>query len=274
MSTRPNLKIGCALWSLGAIPDVASLRTNMETVAKIGCTSVQPWAVGEHCILDPDTGSEQDRKDIVQAAVDLGLVFSSFCSQMFGKEELGGLDEEDGLAERIEKTCKILTQAVALGGPIVTTHVGIITEDTTTPGYQTLLKSCEKISKHAEQVGAYFAIETGQEHPLVLKTFLDKIDSPNLKVNFDPCNLLRHGSSEETVRSVHLLKKYIIHTHAKDSHQDTDRATCGNGEVLWDKYLTALDEIGYDGWFAIEDESGYDNVADSIAKSYSFLSQF
>ena len=66
-----SLKIGCALWTLGPTPDVATLRRYMETVAEIGCTSVQPWIVNFEytpCILDPEVGSAQDRREARKAA--------------------------------------------------------------------------------------------------------------------------------------------------------------------------------------------------------------
>ena len=40
-----SLKIGCALWTLGPTPMWRRCGDGMETVAEIGCTSVQPWIV-------------------------------------------------------------------------------------------------------------------------------------------------------------------------------------------------------------------------------------
>ena len=60
-----EMSIGCALWTLGATPDVAALARQMEIAAEIGCTSVQPWVVDfeySPCILDPEIGSAADRR--------------------------------------------------------------------------------------------------------------------------------------------------------------------------------------------------------------------
>jgi sugar phosphate isomerase/epimerase len=186
----------------------------------------------------------------------------------------GGLDEEDGLDWRIQKTKDVLSLSVDLGAPLVTTHVGEMPEDTDSPAYQTLLRSVAAIAAHAEKVGAVFAPETGQETPEALKRFLETIGSPNLKVNFDPCNLLRFGSQEGTIRGVHTLKDYIVHTHAKDWNPQTRRATCGEGDVPWDGYIAALKATGYDGVLAIEDESGNEDMVGSIRASHQFLSQY
>jgi L-ribulose-5-phosphate 3-epimerase len=272
-----SLKIGCALWTLGPTPDVDTLRRHMETVAAIGCTSVQPWIVNVEytpCILDPEVGSGRDRKAAVKAAEELGLAFSGFCAQLRGSKTYGGLEEEDGIEWRIEKTKTALTAAVELGGPIVTTHAGTMPEDTQSPAYQTLLRSVGEIAKHAETVGAYFALETGQETPDALAQFIAQVGNPHLKVNYDPCNLLRFGSQEGTVAGVKILKDSIVHTHAKDWNPETRRATCGQGLVPWREYIAALKGIGYDGVYAIEDETGVDDMVDSIRASYEFLQEF
>ena len=272
-----TLKIGCALWTLGATPDVATLQKHMQAVAGIGVTSVQPWAVNEGftpCILDPDLGTAQDRRDAARAAGDLGLSFSGFCAQLMGSRTFGGLEEEDRLQGRIDKTRAVLDIAAEMGGPIVSTHVGEMPEDENAPAYKTLLKSCGEIARHGEQAGAFFAMETGQEKPEVMKRFIERVGSPNLKINYDPCNLLRYGSEEGTIEGVHTLKDHIIHTHAKDWNPKTLRATCGQGGVPWKGYIAALKEIGYEGWYAIEDETGAEDMLGSIRQSFEFLQQF
>ncbi len=272
-----GLKIGCAIWTLGPTPDIATLRRHMDTVAEMGCTSVQPWAVNVEytpCILDPDTASPRIRQEAIKAAQDAGVSMSGLCAQLMGTRTYGGLEEAAGLEERIRKTKAVLDLAADLGVPVVTTHVGSMPEDTAAPAYQTLLRSVGAIARHAESASVFFAPETGQETPEALKVFLGKIGSPNLKVNYDPCNLLRFGSEEGTVQGVHVLKDYIVHTHAKDWNPETRRATCGQGNVPWDAYMAALREIGYDGVYAIEDESGNDDMIGSIRESYAFLSRY
>jgi L-ribulose-5-phosphate 3-epimerase len=272
-----SLKIGCALWTLGPTPDVDTLRRHMETAAAIGCTSVQPWIVNVEytpCILDPEVGSEGDRSAAVRAAEELGITFSGFCAQLQGSRTYGGLEEEDGLDWRIKKTKQAITAAAELGGSVVTTHAGILPDNTKDPAYQTMLGSVGEIARHAEKVGVYFALETGQEPPQALARFIEKVGNPYLKVNYDPCNLLRFGSREGTVAGVAVLKDYIVHTHAKDWNPQTKRATCGQGLVPWRQYISALKQIGYDGVYAIEDETGVEDVVDSLRTSYQFLQQF
>ena len=265
--------LGCALWTLGATPAVADLARQMQTAADIGCTSVQPWIVNVEytpCILDPEVGSPDDRREVMRIADSLGLRFSAFCAQLQGAETYGGLEEEDGLRWRIDKTKEALDTAADLGGNIVTTHAGLLPEDKSHPAYQTLLRSVGEIAAYGEKVGVYFALETGQEAPAALSDFIDEIGNPWLRVNYDPCNLLRFGDGE-VVQGVHALGDKIIHTHAKDWNPETQQATCGEGLVPWDAYIQALRDIGYRGVLAIEDETGNDDMINSIVRSYKFL---
>jgi len=269
-----GMSIGCALWTLGATPDVAALARQMEIAAEIGCTSVQPWIVNveyDPCILDPEVGSAEDRREARRIAESLGLAFSGFCAQLQGAVTWGGLEESEGLQWRIDKTKQAMEATAELGGDIVTTHAGVLPEDKSAPAYQILLGSVAEIAEHGAGIGVYFALETGQESPQALGDFIDEIGNPWLKVNYDPCNLLRFGSEAGTIQGVHILGDKIIHTHAKDWNPETRQATCGEGLVPWVGYIQALRDIGYRGVLAIEDETGNEDMIGSIGRSYAFL---
>lgn len=269
-----EMTIGCALWTLGATPDVAALARQMEIAAEIGCTSVQPWVVNveyDPCILDPEVGSAEDRRAARRIAESLGLRFSGFCAQLQGAVTWGGLEESAGLQWRIDKTKQALDTTAELGGNIVTTHAGLLPADKSDPAYEIMLGSVSEIAEHGAKAGVYFALETGQESPQALGDFIDEIGNPWLKVNYDPCNLLRFGSEAGTIRGVHILGDKIIHSHAKDWNPKTKQATCGEGLVPWAGYIQALRDIGYQGVLAIEDETGNKNMIESIGRSYAFL---
>ena len=269
-----KMTIGCALWTLGPTPDVAALARQMEIAAETGCTSVQPWVVNfgfKPCILDPEVGSTADRLEVRRIAESLGLTFSGFCAQLEGAATWGGLEESEGLQWRIDKTKEAMDTTAELGGDIVTTHAGVLPEDKSDPAYQILLGSVREIAEHGEKVGVYFAMETGQETPQALGEFIDEIGNPWLRVNYDPCNLLRFGSEAGTIQGVHVLGDKIVHTHAKDWNPKTMQATCGEGLVPWDGYIQALKNIGYNGVLAIEDETGNEDMIGSIGRSFAFL---
>jgi len=78
------------------------------------------------------------------------------------------------------------------------------------------------------------------------------------------------------VEAVYILKDYIIHTHAKDGLKTYDGTNgerpLGQGVVPFHKYLTALKDIGYDGYLTIEREVGENPKAD-IQLAYDYLTE-
>src|SRR5947209_8734275 len=246
-------KMGVALWSLGPTRTEAELRRSLEATAEIGLKGVQPWCVGD-CVLDPDRCTGDQRHAMRELIASYGLAISGFCAQLSGPKRFGGLNEEEGIADRVEKTKRALELAAEMGAPVVTTHPGAIPEDRSAPEYQILQRAITEIARHGERCGGLFCIETGQESAEVLRAFLESIGSPNLKVNYDPANMLRRGP----VEGVKTLAPWIVHTHAKDLDPETHKATLGQGRVPWREYLAALTAIGYECWYAIEDETGKD----------------
>lgn len=272
-----SLKIGVALWSLGQTSTMTEFEHMLDKAAAIGVKAVQPWCVDEKkwnivCALDPDRcATPAQRAGVRKACEKRGLAISGFCAQLAGPKTFGGFGEEDaGLEYRLEKTRRALRFAADAGSPIVTTHIGPIPHDRESSGYARFLKSVIAVMKAAEKCGAIFALETGQESATCLKQFIEDVGSPNLKVNYDPANMLEHGA----VEGVRELRDYIVHTHAKDKHPETGKPTVGQGAVPWKDYLAALKETGYQGWYALEDESGDADVEQSVRTGKEFLEQF
>jgi len=265
------------LWSLGPTATMADFEKVLDKAAEIGVKAVQPWCVDEKkwnivCALDPDRCVTPAQRAAVRKACEKrGLAISAFCSQLAGPKTFGGFGEEDaGHDVRLEKTRRALRFAADVGSPIVTTHIGPIPEDRESHTYTLMLKSVIAVMRDAEKSGGIFACETGEESAAVLRQFIEDVGSPNLKVNFDPANMIDRGP----VEGVKTLKDHIVHTHAKDKHPETGKPTVGQGAVPWKEYIAALKEIGYQGWYALEDESGDVDVSESVKFGKEFLEQF
>jgi len=159
------------------------------------------------------------------------------------------------------------------------------------PRWDSFLRCAEAIARHGEKVGACLAIETGPEPAAVVEKLVGTFDSPGLRVNYDPANLIiwpallrnhpplieKFGRPDEPydketalrdyepVEGVQRLGRFTVHTHAKDArvvdgkHQEVP---LGEGWVDWPRYLKLLQESGYDGYLAIEREAGADPVGD------------
>jgi len=269
-----TFKIGLTIWSLGKTISFDDLERQLALAKEIGVEGVQLWAVdydnSTPCFFDPDRCNAECRRKVLEVVESFSLEVSGLCAQLSGSRGFGGLDDPEGLDKRVEKTKKILELASFIGSPIVTTHPGHISEDKRDKTYGIIKKSISEIASYAEDVNAYFAVETGMEHPRVLKMFIEDVSKEALRVNYDPANLLRYGT-EEVINGVRELGKWIVHTHAKDYNPKTGRATVGEGLVPWNEYLRELKDQGYNGWLALEDETGID-VINSLKKGRRFLS--
>lgn len=274
-----------------------NLRDGLKKAKELGADGVQIYAVqGE---MDPANLSPAARRELKEYIASLGLQISALCG------DLGGHGFQDKLvnAEKIEKSKRILDLAVELGTGVVTTHIGLVPDETNGPVYETMQQACEELGVYAKSMGAYFAVETGPETAAHLKAFLDSLSTDGVSVNFDPANMVM-VTGDDPVQGVYTLKDYIVHTHVKDgvrlrvvdprevygalgyepmSHERIAEAAAtgpsyrelalGEGHVDFDRYFQALADIGYTGYLTIEREVGEQPEAD-IAKAIQFIRQY
>lgn len=271
---------------IGIIID--SFRTDIPTAVKkaaeCGAQGIQVYSTrGE---MAPENLSTEKRKEFLKLVKDNGLIISALCGDLGG----GGFIHKDLNKERVEKSKRILDLAKDLETDVVTTHIGVVPSDPGHDRYKIMQEACHELAEYADSIDAHFAVETGPETSAVLKGFLDSLNSTGVGVNLDPANLVM-VTGDDPVGAVHNLKKYIVHTHAKDGKQIFFRdpeivygikkdvivtddsfieVPLGEGSVDFPKYLAALEEIGYNGFLTIEREVG-DNPAKDIKAAVDFL---
>ena len=272
---------------IGIMLDSLKMNTKsaIEKAAELGVQGLQMYAVaGEFA---PENMTVGKRKELLDMVKSNGLVFSALC---------GDLGEGFGNAERnpilIEKSKRIIDLAKELETDIVTTHIGVVPDNSNHPRYKIMQEACFELSRYADSIDAHFAIETGPETSLTLKNFLDTLSSRGVAVNLDPANLVM-VTGDDPVQAVYNLKDYIVHTHAKDGIKLMDgdpeviygviedviqqgelfkELPLGEGDVPFAKYLAALDDIGYKGFLTVEREVG-ENPCSDIKKAVEFLNE-
>ena len=230
----------------------------LEEAAKLNIDGVQ---------LCMKTGlSDEKAKEYLKRVEDKGLEISSVCG------DIGGYANAAENEAKVKQFKEILDLSVKLGCNIVTSHIGRLPEEDPET-YQTIFKACKSIADYAASIGAVFAIETGPEKAVILKRFLDEIDSKGIGVNLDPANLVM-CSCDDAAAACGVFGDYIVHTHAKDGINTGGRTylevPLGQGGVHYDTYLPALHAAGYDGFLAIERECGDDPLKD-IGMAVDFL---
>ena len=270
---------------IGVIID--SFRTDIPTAVKkaaeVGAQGIQVYATrGE---MAPENMNAQRIADFKALVADNGLVISALCGDLGGG--FGNKEENPG---KVERSKRILDLAKELGTNVVTTHIGVVPTDSSIDRYKVMQEACFELSRYADEIGAHFAIETGPETSAILKCFLDSLGSTGVGVNLDPANLVM-VTGDDPAGAVYNLQKYIVHTHAKDgkqlSYKDPEiiyglvkdslvtgpsflEVPLGEGQVPWEKYLNALEDIGYKGFLTIEREVG-DDPAKDIRSAVEFL---
>ncbi|WP_054022943.1 sugar phosphate isomerase/epimerase family protein [Bacillus sp. FJAT-28004] len=285
---------------IGVIVDSfkVGVKEGLLKAKQVGADGVQMYAV--HGELDPANLSAAARKEWKSYIDGLGLDISALVG------DLGGHGFQDAAENRakIDKSKRIMELGMELGTNIITTHIGIVPSDKNSRVYETMHTACEELARFANNMNAYFAIETGPETSAHLKLFLDGLGTKGVAVNFDPANMVM-VTGDDPVQGVYTLKDYIVHTHAKDGvklgHVDPRdvygdygyevsldhekianmvetgsafrEVPLGEGSVDWPAYLRALQEIGYTGYLTIEREVGTNPEAD-ISNAVQFLKAF
>ncbi len=275
---------------LGVITDCFKkpLEECIVLAAKNGFDGVQIYATSGE--FSPETLTAEKKAEIKKLLKENNLEVSALCGDMGGY----GFEIEKDNAERVEKTKRIIDLAVEFGAKAVTTHIGVIPSDKTEPRYNVMLNALTAAGLYAKEKGVTLAIETGPEFAKTLLAFL-KDTKGGVGVNLDPANFVM-VTGQDPVQAVELLKDYIVHTHAKDGVKISDDMTptevyhafavggvdalnackcfkevpLGEGQVNWKEYLSALKDIGYDGYLTIERETGENPQAD-IIKALKFL---
>jgi L-ribulose-5-phosphate 3-epimerase len=243
----------------------------LKKIKELGADGFQVYVTKGEMAPENLTGSAlADFKALVD---DLGLEISALCGDL-GK---GFLDAEQN-KEVVPRSKEFVDLAVKLGVRIVTTHVGFLPEDESAPERRVGVEAIRELAAYAHSKGCVFASETGPEAPTDLLGFLQEVDTPGIGINYDPANLIMLGPFDH-IGGVHVLKDYIVHTHAKDgiclmkkegTWNDFVELPLGKGGVVFPYYLAALDKIGYSGYLTIEREGGEDRVGD-VAHAIRFL---
>ena len=273
---------------IGVISDCFKKDTEsaIRLASQMGFHGIQIYATtGE---FSPEVLTEEDVARYNGLLLELGLEISALCGDMGGH----GFEIAKDNPERIEKTKAIIDLATKLGTKVVTTHIGVIPEDTECEKYKVMLDALKACGEYAESCGVTLAIETGPECAPILSKFVNAAGN-GVGVNLDPANFVM-VTGQDPAEAVRLLGKKIVHTHLKDGKmlKKTDpvkiynhfaeggiealnvadyfiETPVGEGDVDFDEYVAALKEIGFAGYLTIERETGADPIGDiALARDF------
>lgn len=257
MAIEP-LAIGVCSWSL-QVTSVPELKAFMD---RLGIDVVQ-IACG-----DPHHASWSEGDGMPAAAVAADFRMSGAMLGFPGEdyttpqhiERTGGFGDPATRPERLERFRWGLQRTKDLGLSDIMLHAGFI-PDVGAEGRKAFLDTLAQVSDLAARVGITVAFETGQETSTLLRRTLDDLKCPNLKVNFDPANMLLYDK-DDPIRAVELLAPDIRSVHVKDANRPTVKGEwgaevpLGSGQTNTKLFIQTLKKVGYRGPLCIEREVG------------------
>jgi L-ribulose-5-phosphate 3-epimerase len=164
-------------------------------------------------------------------------------------------------AEREARTLAASDFAAAVGVPSLATHVGFVPHDRNHADYVAVRDMVRRVCDRCAKNKQTFALETGQEPAATLKQFLADVDRPNLRINFDPANMILYGTGDP-IEALEVVKSQVVSVHCKDGDWPDKtkpgalgvEQPLGKGAVGMARFVNKLKEIGYKGALTIERE--------------------
>lgn len=222
---------------------------------------------------------DQKKADTInQYCADKGVAISSLC--YYPNTMAPDLEKRK---QYIAHLYKLIDASALLGVNMVTTFVGRDPSKNVSENLELVKEVWPPIIKYAEEKGVKIGIENcpmlftedewpgGQNimtTPAIWRKVFEILDSPNFGINYDPSHFV--WQQIDYIKPIYEFRDKIFHVHYKDIKIYPDRLADvgvmatplsymspklpGLGDVDWAKYVSALTDIGYDGYTCIEVE--------------------
>ncbi len=211
-------------------------------------------------------------------------------------------------ADAVQHLQCVIRASAKLGVNLVTTFIGRDQQRNVEENLQTVQQVWPPILQLAEQLGVKIAIENcpmlfgpqqwpgGQNlmtSPKNWQRVFEVLPSKNLGINFDPSHYV--WQMMDYIRPIYQFQDKIFHVHFKDiklQREQLDEVGImaypldymlpklpGLGDVDWGRFVSALTDIGYDGYACIEVEDrafegSRQKILDSLEISKRYMQQF
>lgn len=250
-------------WPIGVFASVdAGLGVKWDVIKELGLPTIQLHA--PHGDKRDQATAEQLRAQLESMNVRCTAVFGGFDGESYADiptvERTIGLVPEDTRASRLAEMRDISDFAKHLGCDTVALHLGFIPHDPEASLFKEVVAVTAELCDHCKANGQYLHLETGQETAAGLMDFIAAVGRDNLKINFDPANMILYGTGEP-IEALKTVAQHVRSVHCKDgkwSDQPGEtwgqEVALGEGDVDIRKYLETLKAIGYDGPLTIERE--------------------
>lgn len=299
---------------VSAILDTWTYEEMMDFASEHGfeCVEVASWPQGKaerryagvshidaECVVSDDAYAEH----LLSYAKEKNVEISSLA--FYPNTMDGNLEKRNAAVEHLKN---VILASAKLGVNMVTTFIGRDQTKTVEENLELVKEIWPPIMKLAEEQKVKVAIENcpmlfgtdqwpgGQNlmtTPVIWRKVFEILDSDYLGINYDPSHFV--WQMIDYIKPIYEFKDKIFHVHYKDIKLYPDRLNdCGImaypldfmspklpglGDVDWGKYVSALTDIGYDGYTCIEvEDKAFEGskakIEDSLLLSQRYLKQF
>ena len=297
---------------VSAIYDGFTFEEAVENAVKNGCECMEVacWPQGKAerryagvSHIDVDNMSPEYITYIKDFCAKKGIEISSLA--FYPNTMDGDLSKREANIAHLKK---VINMSALLGVNMVTTFIGRDQTKTVEENLELFKEIWPPIIKLAEEKGVKVAIENcpmlfgadqwpgGQNlftTPRLWRKMFELLPSDNFGINYDPSHFI--WQQIDYIKPLYEFRDKIFHVHFKDIKLFKDKLDDvgimgypldfmspklpGLGDVDWGKYVSALTDIGYDGYACIEVEDkafegSKQRVMDSVALSCRYMRQF
>ncbi len=237
-------------------------KQGLQAAARLGYAVVQLDATRGQ--IEPSSLSKSGERHLLRFVNGLGLDLATLGGHMGAS----GFTDPATLDQRINKTRQLLELAARLRVPVVTSSLGALPDDPDDRRRRSAIEAIEHLGEHADKTGTLLALQTAEDAPDALRSFLDGLACPMVRVCYDPGGLLIHG--HDPVAGVEALADHIVASHLRDATAGTRAAAgrevrMGGGQLHLPDYLDAMDELQYAGPHIVRRTDATDPAADIAA---------
>lgn len=210
--------------------------------------------------------SKHGRFEIESLCNDNDISINSICADYFMVKKLF-FESEQEIDKNFETLKELILNATQLDISCIEIPLVDSSSLKTEENKDELIKNLGKVIPILEKNNIILGLETDLD-PINFKKLLEKIDHPNIMVNYDSGNSASLGY--DVKEELTLLKKWIKNVHVKDRKFKGGTVPLGMGDTNFEEFFSTLFEIGYNGDLVIQGARHSENefTPEQTSKTY------
>ena len=248
---------------ISALGDEAAgpIEAQCAALRTLALSHIEVRASGGKILIDSDP---EVTEQTARAIADAGLRVSAYASP------LGKVKIDSDLGEHRRRFARALEVCKRLGTDGMRIFTFYMPPDALDRHRDTVLREFAHFAAEAGRAGIRLLVENERgiycEQPDRCLDLMRSLDSPHLRMLFDPANFIQAGA-EPFPLAWEMLRPYVGYVHIKDAVKATGEVRpAGEGDARLPEFLRTLAAGGYDGYLSLEPHlKGDDKMQRAVA---------